>query len=237
MSLPKLTAPIFSTILPSTGQTIKFRPFLVKEEKNLLIASESNDIETVMDAMKDTINSCVLESNFDISELASFDFEYLFLNIRSKSVGENIKLNYRHTDGKNYNGEECKTVTEVVLNIEDIKVQGIEEHNQKVMITDEMGILFRYPRFSDMKVLKNEEKADIDLIASCIKSVFDSENVYDPDNIDDSREFIQSLNMSSLEKIVNHFKTLPTLKHTFQYKCTGCGQEDSVTLEGVADFF
>lgn len=237
MSLPKLTAPIFTLTVPSTQQVIKYRPFLVKEEKNLLIAQESKDMETIMNAMKDTINSCVLEEKFDISKLASFDFEYLFLNIRAKSVGEQIKLNYRHSGGKNYKDEECKEVTEVELNIEDIKVQGLENHSCKVMINDDMGIMFRYPRFSDMKVLSNDDTADIELIASCIETVFDNENVYDPDNLEDSIQFVQSLNVGSLEKVVEFFKTIPALKHSFEYTCKKCGQKDSVTLEGIGDFF
>jgi hypothetical protein len=115
MPLPKLTAPRFTIELPSDNKKISFRPFLVKEEKNLLIASESKDIESMISSISDIINSCVLEENFDAMKLCSFDFEYLFLNIRAKSIGEKIKLRYRHRDGKNYKGEDCNEIAEVEM--------------------------------------------------------------------------------------------------------------------------
>ena len=236
MPLPKLTAPRFTIELPSDNKKISFRPFLVKEEKNLLIASESKDIESMISSISDIINSCVLEENFDAMKLCSFDFEYLFLNIRAKSIGEKIKLRYRHRDGKNYKGEDCNEIAEVEIDIDTIKVSVEETHSRKIMINSTLGIQMRYPIVSDMKILQSDT-SDIDLIASCIEFVYDGETVYDPDNIDDSKKFLESLNVSSFQKILEFFKTMPALKHKINYTCPRCKQDDEVTLEGVADFF
>jgi hypothetical protein len=236
MALPKLAAPRFAVELPSTGQRISFRPFLVKEEKALLMAATSDDQNSMIDAVKDVLSACVIDSDVNVATLPFFDLEYLFLNLRAKSVGEVVKLEYRHTGGKNYSGIECEAVTPVEINLERVKVERNEKHTNKIQITDQLGVVMRYPTISDIKLV-NDGADELKMIAKCIVSVYDEENVYEPDNLQDAVDFIDSLNTQQFAKIMEFIATMPKLRHTFSYKCKGCGQEDKVTLEGLSDFF
>jgi hypothetical protein len=236
MALPKLAAPRFSIDLPSTGERVSFRPFLVKEEKALLMAATSDDQNSMIDAVKDVLSACVLDETVKVANLPFFDLEYLFLNLRAKSVGEVIKLEYKHTGGKNYQGIECDAVTPVEINLERVKVEKNDEHTNKIQITDQLGVVMRYPTISDIKLV-NDGADELKMIAKCIVSVYDEENVYEPDNLQDAVNFIDSLNTQQFAKIMNFIATMPKLRHTFSYKCKGCGQEDTVTLEGLSDFF
>ena len=236
MALPKLSSPRFSAELPSNGKRISFRPFLVKEEKALLMAATSNDQNSMIDAVKDVLSSCVLDDDVNVGTLPFFDLEYLFLNLRAKSVGEVIKLEYRHSGGVNYSGMECEAVTQVEINLERVKVVKNEKHINKIKITDELGVVMRYPTITDIKLV-NDGSDELKMIAKCIVSVYDEENVYEPDNLQDAVDFIDSLNTQQFAKIMEFIATMPKLKHTFDYKCKGCGQQDTVTLEGLSDFF
>lgn len=236
MALPKLAAPRFSVDLPSNGKRISFRPFLVKEEKALLMAATSEDQNSMIDAVKDVLSACVLDSDVEVSSLPFFDLEYLFLNLRAKSVGEVIKLEYRHTGGVNYSGIECEAVTPVEINLERVKVEKNEKHTNKISITDNLGVVMRYPTINDIKLV-NDGADELKMIAKCIVSVYDEENVYEPDNLQDAADFIDSLNTQQFAKIMEFIATMPKLRHKFSYKCKGCGQEDTVQLEGLSDFF
>ena len=236
MALPKLATPRFSLELPSNGKRISFRPFLVKEEKALLMAATSDDQNSMIDAVKDVLAACIIDEDVSVEKLPFFDLEYLFLNLRAKSVGEVIKLEYRHTGGVNYSGIECDAVTPVEINLERVKVERNDKHTNKVQLTDNLGLVMRYPTISDIKLV-NDGGEELTMIAKCIVSVYDEENVYEPDNLQDSMNFIESLNTQQFGKIMEFIATMPKLKHTFKYKCKGCGQEDTVTLEGLSDFF
>jgi hypothetical protein len=236
MALPKLATPKFSIDLPSTGKRISFRPFVVKEEKALLMAASSEDQNYMIDAVKDVIASCLTNEDVNVDKLPYFDLEYIFLNIRAKSIGEIVKMEYRHTGGVNYQGIKCEVVTPVDINLENVKVQKIEGHTNKIDLDGNLGIEMRYPTVNDIKLIA-QGKDEIDMLAKCIVSVYDSENVYEPDNHEDSIQFIESLNSSQFAKLVNFVETIPKLRHTFTYKCRGCGQEDTITLEGMSDFF
>lgn len=236
MALPKLATPRFALELPSNGKRISFRPFLVKEEKALLMATQSEDMLDMIDTVKDVIASCVLDADVRVEQLPYFDLEYIFLNIRAKSIGEVVKLEYRHTGGKNYQGIECEAVTPVEINLERVKVEKNEKHSNKIQLDDKLGIEMRYPTINDVKIIADGGN-EIEMLAKCIVSVYDDDNVYEPDNLEDSLQFIESLNSAQFSKIMNFVDTMPKLRHTFSYKCRACGQEDSVTLEGMADFF
>jgi hypothetical protein len=236
MALPKLASPRFAVELPSTGQRVSFRPFLVKEEKALLMAATSNDQNSMIDAVKDVLAACVLDESVNVSTLPFFDLEYLFLNLRAKSVGEVVKLEYRHTGGVNYSGIACEEITPVEINLERVKVVKDNKHTNKIQITDSLGVVMRYPTISDIKLV-NEGADELKMIAKCIVSVYDDENIYEPDNLQDAVDFIDSLNTQQFAKIMEFIATMPKLKHSFTYKCKGCGQEDTVTLEGLSDFF
>jgi hypothetical protein len=235
MPLPKIATPQFSLTLPSNGNRIHFRPFLVKEEKALLMATQSDDPLDMIDAVKNVIASCIIE-NVNVDTIPYFDLEYIFLNIRSKSIGEIVKIEYRHTGGLNYKGVVCEEVTPVEINLEQVKVEKKDGHTNKIQLDDKLGIEMRYPTITDVKMI-TEGANEIEMLAKCIVSVYDEENVYEPDNLEDSLEFIESLNNTQFSKIMNFIETMPKLRHTISYKCRGCGQEDTVTLEGMADFF
>lgn len=238
MALPKLTTAKFSVELPSNKQNIEFRPFLVKEEKALLIAMESEDESHMVAVMRDLVNDCVETPGFDISKVPFFDAEYLFLNLRAKSVGEVSTLEYRHTDGINYEGEPCETVTEVKINLEDIKVHGIGETEDKIQLTDKLGVKLKYPSIVDIsKHSIGDNASEINLLATSIEYAYDDNEVYEAETEEEQIEFIESMNATQLKKIADFFASMPRIKHTITYKCEGCGQEDTLELEGLADFF
>jgi hypothetical protein len=237
MALPKIAIPTFSTTLPSNKRVIKFRPFMVKEEKVLLIAMESKDYEHMQRAMIDVISSCILDEDVKIDKLPSFDIEYLFLKIRAKSVGEKVILSYRHVDGVNYKGETCDAMTKVEINLDDVEVKFQETHKQVIPLNDKLVLKMRYPTIDDVKASIAEGADELDLVTRCIESVYDDEEIYEPDNIDDARQFIGSLSNKQFMEVMKFFETMPTIEHTVSYKCSGCGQEDTVTLKGLADFF
>jgi len=238
MALPKISAPRFGLTLPSNGKRISFRPFLVKEEKMLLMAAQSEDMLDMIDAVKDVISSCLInpDETIDVEKLPYFDLEYIFLNIRAKSIGEVVKLEYRHTGGVNYQGIKCEAVTPVEVNLETVNVIKEDDHTKTIQLDDNLGLELRYPTVTDVRMV-SEGADEIEMLAKCIVSVYDSDSVYEPDNLQDSLDFIESLNNAQFTKIMRFIETMPKLKHTFTYTCVGCGQEDTVTLQGMSDFF
>ena len=236
MALPKLAAPRFALEIPSTGERISFRPFLVKEEKALLMAAQSEDTVDMIDAVKDVISACVLDESFNVEQIPYFDLEYIFINIRAKSISEVVRLEYRHTGGVNYKGIACDVVTPVEINLEQVKVQRNDKHTNKIKLDDKLGLEMRYPTINDVRMV-SEGSDEIEMLAKCIVSVYDEDSVYEPDNLEDSINFIESLNNEQFMRIMEFISTMPKLRHTFSYKCRGCGQEDTVTLEGMSDFF
>jgi hypothetical protein len=235
MALPKLATPKFGLDLPSNGQRINFRPFVVKEEKMLLMAASAEDQNSMIDAVKDVIAACVV-SDINVDKLPYFDLEYIFLNIRAKSIGEIVKMEYRHTGGVNYAGIACEAVTPVDINLEEVKVQKSDSHSSRIDLDGVLGMEMRYPTISDIKQITQGDD-EIEMLAKCIMSVYDAEEVYEPDNLADSIQFIEGLNSVQFAKVMQFIQTIPKLKHSFSYKCRGCGQEDTVTLEGLSDFF
>ena len=235
MALPKLATPKFGLDLPSNGQRINFRPFVVKEEKMLLMAASAEDQNSMIDAVKDVIASCVT-SDINVDKLPYFDLEYIFLNIRAKSIGEIVKMEYRHTGGINYAGIACEVVTPVDINLEEVKVQKSDSHSSRIDLDGKLGMELRYPTISDIKQITQGDD-EIEMLAKCIVSVYDEEDVYEPDNLADAIQFIEGLNSLQFAKVMQFIQTIPKLKHSFSYKCRGCGQEDTVTLEGLSDFF
>lgn len=239
MSLPRLDIPLFDLIIPSTGQSITYRPFLVKEEKILLVAKEGDDEDGMLRATIQVIESCT-NGEIDINSLTSFDIEYLFLNIRAKSVGEVIELRYKHTGDVNREGENCSAVTTVSVNIEDIKVVTPENHDKKIMITDDVGVQMKYPQ---PKVYENIQesstKASVEAIVDCIDYLFDKEQIYDATTTtrEEMIQFVENLKTNQLNKIGQFFESMPVLQYETEYTCAGCGQVDKLNLKGLTDFF
>jgi hypothetical protein len=236
MALPKLATPQFALEIPSNGKRVLFRPFVVKEEKALLMAASAEDQNSMIDAVKNVIAACVIDESVNVDKLPYFDLEYIFLNIRAKSIGEIVKMEYRHTGGVNYQDIACEAVTPVEINLEKVKVEKSADHTNKINLDGNLGMELRYPTINDIKQITQGDD-EIEMLAKCIISVYDNENIYEPDNLADSVQFIESLNSVQFAKVMQFIETIPKLKHSFSYKCRGCGQEDTVVLEGLSDFF
>jgi len=237
MALPKLNVPVYEAILPSTEKVIKYRPFLVKEEKLLLTAQESGD-DAVLPAVKQIIKNCV-QGELDVDNMPLFDIEYLFLRLRAKSVGEEITLGLKPYPCVQNDGELCKFTTEVAINLEEVKVLKDEKHTSKIMLDDKIGIMMKYPDISQVGIKGSESEMGMNIIKSCIKMIFTEEETYESDSFADKEldEFIDSLNTKQMEKIRDFFNSMPTLKHTVKYKCKTCNEEKETTVQGLNSFF
>jgi hypothetical protein len=236
MALPKLGVPQYELSLPSTGKTVKYRPFLVKEEKVLLLAMESQEEKQVIDAVKNVLKSCVI-SRIKVDQLPSFDLEYLFLKIRAAAIGEVIEMTVTCTD----DGETNATAT---INIDEVEVTKEEGHNKKIMLTDTTGILMKYPsmdRFIESQFLNKGIDADhiFNFIAEHIEQIFDEEEVYDSSTTSkkEFREFVESLTTKQFESIQKFYETMPRLSHTFTVVNPNTGNECEYTIEGLQSFF
>ena len=236
MALPKLGYPTYELELPSTGKTIKYRPFLVKEEKVLLLALDSKDEKQVINAVKDLIKNCVT-TRIKVDTLPSFDLEYLFLKIRGASIGENIILTVTCLDDN-------ETQVEANINIDEVEVFKPEGHDKKIMFDDKTGIVMRYPsmkEFVEREFLQKEMKTEevYDYIADSIDQIFDDEEVYDSSTTTkkEFRTFVDSLTTKQFEKIQQFYTTCPKLSHTFKVVNPNTGKESEYTVEGLQSFF
>jgi len=237
MALPSLSVPEFETTIPSSGRKIRFRPFLVREEKLLFIALETDSQKETIRAVSKLLNDCILD-DVDVPKLASFDFEYLFLQLRSKSVGEISELSISHNDSN-----ECKHATKVSLNLESIKIPEIKDDSLKnIMITDTIGIRFGYPTIHDLEYLTSLDKLNdfdrvIKMVETCVECIFDGEKVYDSFEPRELEKFIGDMSQQQFEKVGKFFSALPKLQHKITWKCEKCGKDDFVSLEGLQSFF
>lgn len=236
MALPKLGVPTYELDLPSTGKQVKYRPFLVKEEKVLLLALESDDEKEVINAVKNILRSCVL-SRVKVDQLPSFDLEYLFLKIRAASVSETINMTVTCTD----DGE---TQVQTIIDLSDVKVFRPEDHSNKIMLTDAMGIIMKYPsmdRFIESQFLDKDIKTDevFKFIAEHIEQIFDGDEVYDSTTTTPKEfvEFVDGLTSKQFESIQKFYDTMPRLSHTFTVTNPNTDNECSYTIEGLQSFF
>ena len=233
MALPKLNSASYETTIPSTGQVITFRPYLVKEEKILMMALESNDQKQIVKATKDMISSCVVD-DININKLATFDIESSFLQLRSKSVGESIGLKVKC--------DSCNTQNDVTVNFDEIGVD-VTEDDGVIMITDTVGVKMRYPSFDDISSINPDKEESIetafDIIMKCIDSVFDEDNVYPAaaEGKTKMRDFVESLNTAQFQSLANFFERMPVLKTTVEFNCTACKEDNSTELKGLQSFF
>jgi secreted Zn-dependent insulinase-like peptidase len=237
MPLPKIATPTFELELPSTGKTIEYRPFLVKEEKVLLYALESENAKQISTAVKNVIKSCIKTKGIRIEDLPTFDIEYLFLNIRGKSVGEDIEVNLICPD-------DGDTTVLVTINVEDIKIQKHEDHSTQIKLNDEIMIEMKYPTLNQF-VKENFDTENIDaeksfeLIASCISQVITEDEVWEAENCTKKEmiEFLEQMNSSQFKQVENFFNTMPKLSHTVTITNPNTKVESEVVLEGLASFF
>ena len=235
MALPVVNASRYSTILPSTGQEIEYRPYLVKEEKIMMVALESKDQKAIMRAMKDVAQACVF-TDINIDSLTSFDLEWIFLKLRTKSVGENTRVKLKCEE------EGCNKSSEVDVNLDDISLSEIND-NKVIQLTDDIGVVMRYPQIGmleehDEETIKTPDGA-FEMIADCLETIYDEDNVYQV--IDESREsvkgFIDNLNSGQFGMIVDWLKDIPSLQKDIKWNCVACNKENSVKLRGLQSFF
>ena len=238
MALPLLSVPEFETTIPSSGRKIRFRPFLVKEEKLLYIALETNDQKETVRAVKKLLSDCIITEDVDIDKLASFDFEYLFLQLRSKSVGEISDISVSHGEA-----DECKHNTKVSINLQQIKPPEIgNDASRNIMITDTIGVRFNYPTIDGLEyIISLNETNDFDIVMKmverCIECIFDGEQLYDSFEPGELGKFIGDMNQSQFEKVAKFFSELPVLQHKVTWKCDKCGKDDFVNIRGLQNFF
>lgn len=233
MALPTLNSSKYDIVIPSTGKKVEFRPYLVKEEKVLLIALESEDANSILKAMRNVIEACV--DDVDTSTFTSLDLEYVFLMLRSKSVGERIELNFEcKADG-------CDKTIKTDLDVADISVPVFDESSKTIELTDDVGVVLKFPSLVELQSL-DDSLSEIDklmaLIVSCVVSIYDENNVYDAR--DETQEaitnFLESLNSTQFQKLTAFFSGIPSLKHNIKLECE-CGHTDDIELEGIQSFF
>jgi len=238
MPLPKIATPSYELELPSTGETIHYRPFLVKEEKVLVIALESEDTKQITTAIKTVIKNCILTKNTKVETLPTFDIEYLFLNIRAKSVGEEIEVNVICPD------DEETTVT-VKIDLDAIKVEKNENHTNKIKIDDSIMMEMKYPSLDqfiknnfDFKKTNAMEQS-FDLIASCIDKIYTEEEVWSAGDVTKKElmEFLEQMNSTQFKEIETFFETMPKLSHKINVTNPKTEVESEVILEGLSSFF
>jgi citrate lyase gamma subunit len=239
MPLPKINTPTYELTLPSNNKKVRYRPFLVREEKILVLAMESGDQKQITDAIVEIINDCLLTKNVDVAKLPTFDIEYLFLNVRSKSVGETVEVNVTCPD-------DGKTTVETSINIDDIKVKKDKGHKMIIKLDDKYSMKLKYPSIDQF--IENNfdfDNADtnvsqaLSMLSTCIDMIYDQEESWDASEStkEELGEFIDQLNTKQFKEVEQFFKTMPKLTHTLKVKNPKTNVESEVVLEGLVSFF
>ena len=238
MPLPKISTPTYELNLPSTGKKVQYRPFLVREEKLLVLALESENAKDITTAMKTVIKNCIQTRGIKVETLPTFDIEYLFLNIRGKSVGEEIEVNVICPDDE-------QTTVSVTLNVDDIQVQKSSEHSNTIKLDDKLMMEMKYPSLDQF--IKNNfdfsENSPMDqsfeLISSCIDKIYNEEEVWSVADVTKKEitDFLEQMNSKQFKQIEKFFETMPKLSHEIKVKNPATGVESTVVLEGLASFF
>lgn len=237
MALPKLSVPTYELEVPSTGKTIKYRPFLVKEEKILLLAQETEDESQMANAVKTILKNCIQTPRFKIETLALFDIEYIFLNIRGKSVGETVDLSVTCPD-------DGTTTVDVSIDLDDIKVQRSEEHTNILKMNDTVSVVMKYPSM-DLFIKNNmkDSGSDVDdvfeIASLCIEQIVDGEEVYEASNSSKKEimEFLEGMDTKQFLLVQKFFETMPKLSHTIDVTNPSTGVTSAVVIEGLSSFF
>jgi len=231
MALPKLASAKYELTLPSNGEKVEFRPFLVKEEKLLLMAQGAGTEADQIRAIKDIVSNCTFNS-VDPSKIPFFDLEYIFLQLRGKSVGETTKVSVTCPDDK-------ETKVEVEVNLANIKCVNNVEHNANIELGDGIGIMMKYPKIDVMSKSTDDANSAFNVIKDCVASIYDAENVTDRKDMDEKEldGFIESMTHEQFEKMNNFFVTMPRVKKEVKVKNPNTDVESTVVLEGMASFF
>ena len=240
MPLPKISTPTYELELPSSGETITYRPFLVREEKLLVLAMESDDTKSITRAIKEVLKSCI-KTKVNVAQLPTFDIEYLFLNIRGKSVGEEVDVTITCPD-------DGKTEVEVSIPIDEILIQKSKDHNDTIKLDDELTMKMKYPSLNqfiqtnfdlDATAGASQLEQSFDLIASCIDTIYSEEEAWPASESSkkELQEFLEQLSSSQFQEIEQFFETMPKLSHDVTVSNPKTKKKSTVTLEGLASFF
>ena len=237
MPLPKISTPTYELEIPSTKKKIRYRPFLVKEEKILIIAMESQSDTEIANAVKDVLSTCILTKGVDVETLSTFDIEYIFLNIRGKSVGEDVEVLVTCPDDE-------KTKVPVRINLDDIKISNSKDHNRDIKLDDQLKMRMKYTSINQF-IKSNFVVGDIkpedtfDLIISCIEQVYNEEESWSTSDCtkDEMNDFLDQLNSNQFKEIEKFFDTMPKLSHTLKVKNPNTNVVNDVKLEGLSAFF
>jgi hypothetical protein len=241
--LPKIDVPLYEITLPLLQKKIKIRPFLVKEEKILLMAMESDDPDAVLLAIKQIVNNCCVDQ-IDVDDLPILDLEYMFLQLRSRSIGEVIDLQYRcnnNTPTEEEPEKKCGSVIKLSFNALEIEPEKNQVHDPKIQLTPKLGVVMKYPTFKMMNGIKNLSEAETvaKMVTECIDYIYDTESVYYAKDSSEKEliDFVDSLTQEQFSKIQDFFDTIPKMKKHLNFKCGKCGYEEEVVLEGIQSFF
>ena len=237
MPLPKISTPTYELTIPSTGKKIKYRPFLVKEEKVLIIAMESEDMNTIASAVNDVIKSCIITRGVKVEDLSTFDIEYLFLNIRGKSVGEEVEVLITCPDDNT-------TKVPTIIALDEIQVIFDEKHSKDIKLDDTLTMRLKYPSMEEF-IKSNFALSDIsvddtfEIVMSCIEQIYNEEESWSIKDCTkkELKEFVEQLSSKQFKQIENFFETMPKLSHTITVTNPNTGVENDVVLEGLASFF
>jgi len=235
MALPRIDSPKYELKVPSSGEVVEYRPYLVKEEKILMMAMETKDQQQMIRALRDVIAGCT-EGKIQADSLAMFDLEYVFLKIRGKSVGETTKVGLKCSS--------CDHKNEVEINLDEVEVQGEVKKNAKVALTDSVGVVLKYPTVKGIqkqlgKQGSNDREVTMAAVASAIESIYDANDVYptEDEKAEDVINFLDSLTSSQFKKISEYFEDMPRLRHEVNFNCASCKAKNTQTLEGLTNFF
>jgi len=237
MPLPNISTPTYELELPSSGKSIKYRPFLVREEKLLVLAMESEDTKQITNAVKEVIKNCIQTKGIKIETLPTFDIEYIFLNIRGKSVGEELEVNLICPDDE-------QTTVLTKINVEDIKVKKDSDHNAKINVDDTIIMEMKYPSLDEFirdnfDVQSSTIEKSFEIIASCIDKIYNEEEVWSAADVTKKElmEFLDQMNSSQFKKVEKFFETMPKLIHEVKVTNPKTGVESTIVLEGLSSFF
>ena len=233
MPLPVINAPTYELTIPSTGQTVQYRPFLVKEEKILLMANEGGEATEIVRAMKQIIGNCI-QNGYNTDNMPLFDVEYIFLKLRSKSVNEFSEVGFRCP--------ECDEVNRVQIDLSGVEISVDDTHSNKVELTNDIGLIMKYPQLDSVNINdleSNDVNVVFEVISSCIDSIYQGEEIHDSGDYtkQEISEFINNLTQEQFLKIQQFFDTMPKLSHTVPYKCGKCEYDEPLLLEGLQNFF
>jgi hypothetical protein len=240
MALPMMTAPIYTLIVPSSGATVKYRPFLVKEEKSLLIAQQSEDVVTMIETLKQVVKACV-QDKLDVEKLATFDLEYMFTQIRGKSVGETVDLVFACDLDHGEQNEKAKAT--VTVDLSTIEVQKGDGHTNKIELFGNVGVMMKYPTVDVIKKLEGFDVNDLDtvfdIMALSIDYIYDGEQLFyaKESTKEELLAFIENLSSEQFARVQKFFETMPKIRKEIQYDCPVCSRHQVKMLEGLQSFF